>query len=116
MSPRTSVRGGDAGSKASQRSSSPIHSSPLSNEVQRKQQSLSNTTNLNPAPKTIDDKATDAGGTGTSVQGSVRGRSTVESMSVHKPSEGFRDGGKRGITKIDEDGTSGDADAGTVAR
>lgn len=111
VSPRTSTRGGDAGSKASQHSNSPIHSSPLANEVQLKQQSLSNTPNLNPAPKTNDGKGTEVVGTGTAVPGSLGGRSTAESMPVHKPSQGFRDGGDRGITKIDEEG--GGAAGGT---
>ncbi|KAG0647420.1 White collar 1 [Hyphodiscus hymeniophilus] len=103
VSPRTSTRGGD-GSKASQKSNSPNHSSPLANEMQNKT-SLSNTPNLNPAPKT-DRKTTDVG---TAVPGSLGGRSTVESLPVHKPSQGFRDGGERGITNIDEEGSAGAA-------
>lgn len=41
--------------------------------------------------------------TGTAVPGSLGGRTTAESMPVHKPSQGFREGGERGITKIDEE-------------
>jgi hypothetical protein len=68
---------------------------------------------LNPAPKTADGKAKDADGmtgvigTGPVVLGSLGGRSTVESMPVHKPSQGFREGGKRGITNIDEESGGG---------
>jgi hypothetical protein len=115
VSPRTSTRGGDAGSKASQHSTSPQHSSPLANEIQNKP-SLSNTPNLNPAPtvNSVDGKGkaplqgkdVDANVvmTGTAVTGSLGGRTTAESMPVHKPSQGFRKGGERAITKIDEEG------------
>jgi hypothetical protein len=40
---------------------------------------------------------------GTAVPGSLGGRTTAESIPVHKPSQGFREGGERGITKIDEE-------------
>jgi hypothetical protein len=106
VSPRTSTRSGDGGSKASQKSISPKNSTPLTNEVQHKQQSLSNTPNLNPAPNTADGNVMgkEMGGTATGFPGSLGGRTTVESMPVHKPSQGFRGGGERGITKIDEEG------------
>ena len=100
VSPRTSIRGGNA-SKASQKSTSPIHSSPLTNEMQQSKRSLSNTPNLNPAPKTAEPHGKDAG---TGVPGSLGGRTTAESMPFHKPSQGFREGGQRGITKIEEEG------------
>jgi hypothetical protein len=41
--------------------------------------------------------------TGTAVPGSLGGRTTAENMLVHKPSQGFREGGERGITKIGEE-------------
>jgi hypothetical protein len=36
------------------------------------------------------------------VPASLGGRSTMESMPVHKPSQGFREGGEMGITMIVE--------------
>ena len=47
--------------------------------------------------------------TGTAVPASFGGRTTTESMPVHKPSRGFREGGERGITKIDEEVGRNDA-------
>jgi hypothetical protein len=45
------------------------------------------------------------GGEGSAaVPRSLGGRSTIESMPVHKPSQGFREGGERGITMIVEEG------------
>ena len=64
---------------------------------------------MNPPPKTGDGKAKGADGktrvigTGTAIPGSLGGRSTAESMPVHEPSQGFREGGERGITRIDEE-------------
>jgi hypothetical protein len=66
---------------------------------------------LNPSPKTADgkakgkdaDRSTGVIGTVTAVPGSLGGRTTVESMPVHMPSQGFREGGERGITKIDKE-------------
>jgi hypothetical protein len=81
--------------------------------VQQKQPSLSNTPNLNPAPKTADGKATDVDGRGIAVPGILGGRTTAESIPIHKPSQGFRDGGESGITKIDEE-VSGGGGAGLV--
>ena len=42
------------------------------------------------------------GDAGSAVPLSLGGRSTVDSMPVHKPSIGFREGGERGITNIME--------------
>ena len=50
---------------------------------------------LNPAPTATDGK--DTGTVGTAVRGSL---TTVES---HRPSQGFREGGKRSIASIDEE-------------
>ena len=44
---------------------------------------------------------------GIAIPGSLGGRSTADSMPVHKPSQGFREGGERGITNIDEEGGAG---------
>ncbi len=41
-------------------------------------------------------------GDGAAAPGSLGGRTTIESMPVHRPSVGIREGGERGITKIDE--------------
>jgi len=38
---------------------------------------------------------------------SLGGRSTAESMPVREQSQGFREGGKRGITRIEEEGVKG---------
>ena len=62
--------------------------------------------NLNP-PTGIGVGAIGEGG-GAAVPASLGGRTTSESMPVHKPSVGFREGGERGITNIGE----GDEDEG----
>lgn len=49
-----------------------------------------------------DGKVANVKGDGAAVPGSLGGRSTAESMPIHKPSVGFREGGQRGITNIDE--------------
>ncbi|KAN0102028.1 hypothetical protein V8E51_012538 [Hyaloscypha variabilis] len=108
VSPRTSTRGGD-GSKPSQtqnnsqtqsqHSNSPVHSSPLAQEVSTIQ-STSNTPNLNREVE----KGGDMKGDGAAMPGSLGGRSTVESRPVHGLSQGFREGGDRGITRIREEG------------
>jgi len=54
-------------------------------------------------------KGEDKGGSGATVPGSLRGRSTAESQPVHAPSNGFREGGERGITRIEEVETVGGA-------
>lgn len=97
VSPRTSSRGGDAGSKASQNSTSPVHPNPTQQEKPQAP-STSNTLNLNLAK----DKLGNVTGDGAAVPGSLGGRSTIESMPVHLPSQGFREGGEHGITKIAE--------------
>ncbi|KAF4637936.1 hypothetical protein G7Y89_g152 [Cudoniella acicularis] len=99
VSPRNSTRTNDAGSKNSQKSTSPAHSSPLQKEMPQNQ-SLSNTPNLNPNPKEEDVDV--KGGEGAARPASLGGRSTADSMPVHEQSVGFRDGGERGITMIME--------------
>jgi hypothetical protein len=37
------------------------------------------------------------------IPGSLGGRTTMESMPVHMPSQGFMEGGERGITSITEE-------------
>jgi len=105
-------RGGDGGSKTSQHSPSPVHTSPLQNEVVQMKKSLSSTPNLNPAPSDGSVKGTSVNGKGndepgTAVPAVLGGRTTAESQPVHKPSQGFRGGGERMITKIDEEVTMG---------
>jgi hypothetical protein len=39
---------------------------------------------------------------GAAVPASLGGRTTAESQPVHLPSQGFREGGERGITMIEE--------------
>jgi len=41
-------------------------------------------------------------GEGAAVPETLGGRSTMESMPIHATSQGFREGGKRKITNIDE--------------
>lgn len=41
-------------------------------------------------------------GDGAAIPKSLGGRSTVQSMPIHQPSQGYREGGKRKITNIDE--------------
>ena len=120
VSPRTSTRGGDAGSPKpsqnpsqnasqipqSQHSNSPVHSSPLQQEtssstIQNQIQSTSNTPNLNREKENQGNMK----GDGAALPGSLGGRSTMESMPVHMPSQGFREGGERGITRIREEGS-----------
>lgn len=60
----------------------------------------------NPNLKREKDKEGDVKGDSAAVPGSLGGRSTLESQPVHKPSLGFREGGKRGITNISEEGFS----------
>jgi len=43
-------------------------------------------------------------GESAAVPGSLGGRTTMESMPVHMPSLGYREGGQRGIINIDEEG------------
>jgi hypothetical protein len=43
------------------------------------------------------------------VPASLGGRSTMESMPVHKQSQGFKEGGERSITKIAEGDEGGGA-------
>ncbi|TVY30895.1 White collar 1 protein [Lachnellula hyalina] len=86
VSPRTSTRGD--GSR-SQHSTSPVSSSPLQQEVP--QSSLSNTPNLNPNPNS------------SAAPQSLGGRSTADSQPVRDQSKGFREGGDRGITRIEEE-------------
>ena len=62
--------------------------------------------NLNPPP--VIGVAVIGEGGGAAVPASLGGRTTSESMPVHKPSVGFREGGERGITNIGE----GDEDEG----
>jgi len=96
VSPRTSARGGD-GSKQSQHSTSPVHSSPLQKELPQSQSQ--STPNLNPPPG-----GSDSDGKGnTAVPGILGGRSTAESQPVRAPSKGFQEGGDRGITIIREE-------------
>jgi hypothetical protein len=95
VSPRTSTRGGDPGSKTSQRSNSPIHSSPLHQEVSQAQ-STPSTPNLNA------DMKGNLKGERTAAPGNLGGRNTFHSIHVHSPSQGFREGGERGITRIME--------------
>ncbi|PBP20000.1 GATA zinc finger protein [Diplocarpon rosae] len=92
VSPRNSTRG--EGSKQSH-SSSPAHSSPLQQEVSQK--SISNP-NLNIGKST----AGNIKGDGAAVPEVLGGRSTIDSMPVHATSQGFREGGQRKITNIDE--------------
>ena len=66
------------------------------------------TPNLNP-PTGIGVGAIGEGG-GAAVPASLGGRTTSESMPVHEPSVGFREGGERGITNIGE-GDEEEADA-----
>jgi hypothetical protein len=44
-------------------------------------------------------------GYGAAVPGSLGGRSTMESRPFHGPSQGFREGGERGISRIWEEGS-----------
>lgn len=44
----------------------------------------------------------DVKGDGAAVPQALGGRSTIESMPVHATSRGFREGGQRMITNIDE--------------
>jgi len=76
-----------------------VHSSPLAQEVSTIQ-STSNTPNLNREVE----KGGDMKGDGAAMPGSLGGRSTVESRPVHGLSQGFREGGDRGITRIREEG------------
>ncbi|KAK2628829.1 hypothetical protein QTJ16_001932 [Diplocarpon rosae] len=92
VSPRNSTRG--EGSKQSH-SSSPAHSSPLQQEVSQK--SISNP-NLNIGKSTVGNIK----GDGAAVPEVLGGRSTIDSMPVHATSQGFREGGQRKITNIDE--------------
>ena len=46
----------------------------------------------------------DVSGKGAARPKSLGSRSTQESMPVHQPSSGFREGGERGITVIREEG------------
>ena len=114
MSPRTSARGCD-GSKTSHDSTSPIRSPPLGKEIPQTQ---SGNPNLNASKEGQGDikgersnsarsNATSGissigGGGKAAVPAILGGRTTQESMPIHKPSQGFREGGERGITKIDE--------------
>ncbi|KAJ5046364.1 uncharacterized protein L3040_003609 [Drepanopeziza brunnea f. sp. 'multigermtubi'] len=96
VSPRNSAaRGGGDGSKHSQNSSSPIHSSPLQKEVP---QSGPSKPNLNVDQSTVGDVK----GSGAAVPEALGGRSTMNSMPIHATSQGFREGGQRMITNIDE--------------
>ncbi|KUJ10727.1 uncharacterized protein LY89DRAFT_655525 [Mollisia scopiformis] len=96
VSPRPSTRGGNSSDNTKQsQSTSPAHSSPLQQEVS---QSRSERPNLNAAPS----GAGDVKGDGAAIPGSLGGRTTTESIPVHMPSLGYREGGQRGITNIDE--------------
>ncbi len=48
------------------------------------------------------EKAADVKDDSAAVPATLGGRTLIKSMSVHKPSNGLRDGGERKITKIDE--------------
>ena len=63
-------------------------------------QSTSNTPNLNRELE----KEGDMKGDGAAVPASLGGRSTIESRPVHGFSQGFKEGGDRGITRIREEG------------
>lgn len=60
---------------------------------------MSNTPNLN----RDSENAGDIKGDGAALPGVLGGRTTTESMPVHKPSLGFREGGDRGIINIEEE-------------
>ncbi len=95
MSPRTSAKGGDS-TKHSQRSTSPLQSSPL-------HQITSSTKSPNgPNVNNRKEKKGNAVGDDAGVSSSLGVRSSIESVSAHKPSKGLREGGERKITKIDE--------------
>ncbi|CZT42619.1 related to white collar 1 protein [Rhynchosporium secalis] len=111
-SPRTSARGGynnnnttikdpsNPKAPTSHSSASAAASSPLHKEIsQSKSQLVNNNSNLN-----FDSKAYGnmKGEVGAALTAKAGGRSTVESMPVHQRSLGFRGGGERRITKIDE--------------
>jgi hypothetical protein len=105
VSPRTSTRSGDAGSKHSNKSKSgsPTQTSPLGKEIPQSQSQ--STPNLNPSKSgTGDVKGDNHNGEGSAaIPAALGGRSTADSMPVHAPSQGFREGGQRGITKISEE-------------
>jgi len=105
VSPRT------GGSKTSQKSSSPVHTSP------RPDTTPNANTNPNLKSPTGIGVGTIGEGGGAAVPASLGGRTTSESMPVHKPSVGFREGGERGITNIgegDEDEDGGECDEGGI--
>jgi hypothetical protein len=114
VSPRTSTRDGD-GSKKSHDSTSPIHSSPLGKEIPQTQSGNPNLNaskegqgdikgeRSNSASSAATSGISSIGGAGkAAVPAILGGRTTQDSMPVHRPSQGFREGGERGITKIDE--------------
>ncbi|KAE8441424.1 hypothetical protein EG329_004980 [Mollisiaceae sp. DMI_Dod_QoI] len=96
VSPRNSTRGGDTSNSKQSHSASPVHSSPLQQEASKSSDPQRTNTNAD------SNGNGDMKGDGAAVPGSLGGRTTIESMPVHRPSVGFREGGERGITKIDE--------------
>ena len=96
ISPRTTSR-----DTASKHSSSPVHTSPLQKEVPHVPLLHSSNPNLNPNPNSHS-----ATNSRPSVAGNIAGggekRTTAESHPIHTPSQGFKDGGPSGITKIAE--------------
>ncbi|RAL64761.1 hypothetical protein DID88_001792 [Monilinia fructigena] len=130
ISSRGSKRSGSKDGDASSRNSnSPIHSSPLQNELAQKTQSMTPNLNINPgnantqAPGPMNIKRSDYTGSighgsigvggisnggvmggGTAVPASLGGRTTMESQPVHARSLGFNEGGISGITNIEEGG------------
>lgn len=96
VSPRTSSRGGDGGSK---HSASPVHSSPIQKEFSG---SHSSTPKAIPNPTTFPTDRPTSQISPTSLSPGVEKRTTAESQPTHIPSQGFMDGGPNSITKIDE--------------
>jgi hypothetical protein len=73
----------------------------LAQEIpQNQSQSLSENPNLNIRREQQGNLKGEGGAA--AVPASLGGRSTMESMPVHKPSQGFREGGEMGITMIVE--------------
>lgn len=95
VSPRTS-RAGDAKINSTKSNSTSPGNSPLGKETSTFQSG--NNPNLN----TNDRTKGDIKGENAAVPESLGGRSTLQSMPFHEPSVGYRGGGQRGITNIEE--------------
>jgi hypothetical protein len=95
ISPRTTSR-----DTASKHSSSPVHTT-LQKEIPHVPHLHSSNPNLNPNPNSHS-----AANSRSSVVGSTAGgaekRTTAGSQPIHAPSQGYKEGGPSGITKIAE--------------